>query len=885
MKHWRSAVLMNAIDPQRWSRLRALLDRALDLDEAARAQFVASLSRDDASLHDDLQRLLRQHAHDERQPSINPYALAAPLILGDALASVDESRVGQQIGGYRLLRLIGSGGMGSVYLAERSEETLQHRVALKVIRNEAVSADTRERFERERQILARLVHPHIAPLYDGGQTPDGQPFYTMEYVDGVAVTDYCREHLANDVPARVRLLIDIAGALACAHQNLIVHRDIKPSNILVSADGCAKLLDFGIAKALGQSGGEPTRAALGPMTPEYAAPEQFRNGTVTVATDVYQFGVLCYRILGGRLPYRADPADAYAWSRAVAEEEPISLRRAVTLEASPAQAPVAGQRRARRQLGSDLDAILRKALAKSPAERYRSMDAMGDDLLAFVERRPVSARSAGPFYVAWRTIARWPYVSAAACAGLIVLVGLLLLAQQQTRIARHEATRANAVAKFLVGMFQVADPAVNRGEHLNANEILARGAARIDKDFADDAAQRAALQTVIGEVYSSLGDFPRARVPLEAAAESWRSAGADFERATTLRSLAWVIYRQGNAAEALQRLDQALSLLDPAMLRNADELAQLHSYRALALQASGNTDAALLEFHSAYSYAERAGVAETMRGASIQNNLGLLLRERGDFAAAETALRLAWVNYGRELGEDHFRSISTAQNLGLVLLDLNRLDEAQLLTDGASERIRVQYGENNADYATAMNTRGNVARRRGDSARALEIYAQSETAFRAALGDRHWYVSWPMFNAGLALLDQRDAASALKRFDAVLALRRATLDADNPAVSEALQGRSEALFGLGRNDEALSAAQQALDIDRAKLPSGHPELIHALWLIGQVQFLRGERASAKSYWDEALAGAGRTYGQDSSRFRRLAKITSEPAARVREPAD
>jgi tetratricopeptide (TPR) repeat protein len=311
----------------------------------------------------------------------------------------------------------------------------------------------------------------------------------------------------------------------------------------------------------------------------------------------------------------------------------------------------------------------------------------------------------------------------------------------------------------------------------------------------------------------------------------------------------------------------------------------LHSYRALALQASAALDDALAEFHVAYQYAERAGVANAVRGGSIQNNLGLLLRERGDLAAAETALRLALVIYRRELGEDHFRSISTAQNLGLVLLDQNRLDEAQVLADGATERIRAQYGESNADYATAMNTRGNVARRRGDSAHALQIYAQSETAFRAALGDRHWYVTWPMFNSGLTLLDQHDDAAALKKFDAVLTLRRATLEADNAAIAEGLQGRSEALFGLGRLDEALANAQQALMIDRAKLNSGNPELIHALWLTGHVHFLRGDAAGARPFWDEALASAARTFGKDSARFRRLLKSTTSPATRVRDAAD
>ena len=876
---------MSSIDPERWQRLRALLDQAMDHDGAARLAFVDTLSAEDSELREDLLRLLIQHARDEEESSLDPFAVMAPLILGATEINAEEDRIGQQIGAYRLLRLIGSGGMGHVYLAERSTDNFAQRVALKVIRGEVATAAARERFERERQILARLVHPHIAPLYDGGQTPDGQPFYTMEYVDGLPITEYCNTRLDN-VRARVKLLIDIAGALACAHQNLVVHRDIKPSNILVTAEGRAKLLDFGIAKPMGVGDAALTHAALGPMTPEYAAPEQFRNADVTVATDIYQFGVLCFRVLTGALPYRADPSDSYAWSRAVAEDEPLTLRRASTNNDAQTTSPAREQtRRTRHQLSDDLDAIVRKALQKSPAQRYGSMDAMSTDLQAFLDGRPVSARAAGPMYFAWRAIARWPYVSGAAFAAVIALIALVLIARHQTNVARHEATRANSVAKFLIEMFQVADPAVNRGEHLNANEILARGAARIDKDFADDTTQRAALQMVIGEVYSSLGDFPRARKPLEAAVSSWRETDAQFELAQSLRALAYVDYRQGKAAAALPQLDEAIALLTSNTTREYEELAQLHSYRAMVLQASADNVSALNEFKTAYAYAERAGVANKVRGASIQNNLGLLLRDLGDLPAAETTLRRSLQIYRRELGDDHFRSISTTQNLGLVLLDLNRLDEAQTLTDGASERIRAVYGEANADYATAMNTRGNVARRRGDSKRALEIYAKSEEAFRASLGDKHWYVSWPIFNSALALLDQRDAAAALQKFDTALLLRRAALAADHPAVAEGLQGRSEALFDLARNDEALADAQQALTILRAKVSHDHPALIRGLWLIGHVQFLRGDSASAKTYWDEALDCAGRAFAKDSDDLLRLKRNIANPAARMRDPAD
>ncbi len=876
---------MSSVDPQRWRRLRTLLDQAMDHDGAARVAFVDSLCAADAELREDLQRLLIQHARDEEEISIDPYALAAPLILAAADATTEEDRIGQQIGVYRLLRLIGSGGMGSVYLAERNTDNFVQRVALKVIRGEVATAAARERFERERQILARLVHPHIAPLYDGGQTPDGQPFYTMEYVDGVPITEYCADHL-SDVRSRVRLLIDIAGALACAHQNLVVHRDIKPSNILVTAEGRAKLLDFGIAKPMGVGDAALTHAALGPMTPEYAAPEQFRNADVTVATDIYQFGVLCFRVLTGALPYRADPSDSYAWSRAVAEEEPLTLRRASTHNDAQTTAPAREQtRHVRHQLSDDLDAIVRKALAKLPAHRYGSMDAMSADLQAFLDGRPVSARAAGAMYFAWRAIARWPYVSAAAFSAILALIGLVLIAHHQTNIARHEATRANAVAKFLIDMFQVADPSVNRGERLNANEILARGAARIDHDFADDTSQRAALQMVIGEVYSALGDFPRARVSLEGAVKSWRETDAKIELADSLRAMGWIEYRQGNAAPALQRWDEAIALITGNSAHETDALAQLHNYRALGLQASADNANALREFKIASDYAERAGVADKVRGASIQNNLGLLLRDMDDLGAAEVAMRKAMAIYGRELGEDHFRTISSAQNLGTIMLDQNRIDEAQPLIEACSVRLRKLYGEANADYATSMNMLGNVFRLRGDSKRALESYAASETAFRAALGDKHWYVTWPTFNSGLVLLDQRDPAAALEKFDIALAIRSAALAPDHPAVAEALQGRSEALFGLGRNDESLADATEALAIRRAKLSGDHPALIRSLWLIGHVHFLRSETESAKNYWDEALQRAARAWGKDNADFKRLLKNITYPATRLRDPND
>ena len=319
-----------------WLRLRPLLDRALELDGEQRRGYVASIENIDDELRAELARLLAAHESLKSGTMPNAMDLAAPAVVERDRedAALDEGRIGQSIGPYRLVELLGAGGMGAVYLAEHVDGGFTHRVALKVVRRSLGSASARDRFERERQILANLRHSGIALLFDGGQTPEGQSYYTMELVDGEPITDFC-ERRDEPTAGRVRLLLQVAVTLAYAHQNLIVHRDIKPSNVLVTADGRVKLIDFGLAKLLDEHlMPTMTQTGLGPMTPVYAAPEQFEGKATTVATDIYQFGVLCFLVLSGGLPYKPDPQDSLRWARAVLEEDPITLVRAARITAS-----------------------------------------------------------------------------------------------------------------------------------------------------------------------------------------------------------------------------------------------------------------------------------------------------------------------------------------------------------------------------------------------------------------------------------------------------------------------------------------------------------------------------------------------------------------------
>jgi hypothetical protein len=541
---------MATIEVEDWVRLRALLDQAMDLDVEARRDFLETF-HDDAALHAQLALLVHRAETLAETTLSNAMELVAPAFLDDETL-LDASRVGERIGRYTLVRLLGAGGMGAVYLAERRADGFTQRVALKLVRHALVSASARERFDRERQILAALKYHGIALLFDGGETDEGLAYYTMEYVEGVSITEYCREQRL-DTHGCVALLVQVATALAYAHQNLVVHRDIKPSNVLVTREGRTKLVDFGLAKPLDREIDTlATQAEIRPMTPAYAAPEQFRNENITVATDVYQFGVLCFAVLSRRLPYRADPANPIEWARAVTEEEPMRLAHAARMQASVESRK---SERLGRLLTSDLDAIVRKALAKRPADRYRSMDAMIADLEAFLAGKTVRARKAGPFYFVWRFAHRWRY----AVVPMIVIVGvalfIALIADRSIGywVHRHDAEldaarTANTKADFFLSLLLSSDTE----EKARVEKSIDDAVADLDAHSALTPSERARELSWLGEAYLAQGDVARARSVLTLAVASLRrdDAGDSYHLGHALQLLGMAAEREANIAGA-----------------------------------------------------------------------------------------------------------------------------------------------------------------------------------------------------------------------------------------------------------------------------------------------------------------------------------------------
>jgi serine/threonine-protein kinase len=880
---------MSTLSPDSWQRLRHLLDHALELDGEARSDYIAALGGEDEALRPELERLLGEHERLRQHSLPNAMDLAAPALAGTvkAEAALDEMRIGQTVGAYRLVRLLGTGGMGAVYLAERSSEGFTQEVALKVVRRGLGSATAHERFERERQILAGLHDPGIALLFDGGHTDDGQSFYTMEYVDGATVTEYCYGSL-DSVDARVRLLLQAATALASAHRNLIVHRDIKPSNILVTKDGQVKLLDFGLAKLLGQPTlPTMTHAGLGPMTPAYAAPEQFRNDPISVATDIYQFGVLSFVILAGHLPYRCDPADSLEWARAVTEEEPMTLVRAFDLDHEPRAMP-ANRAKYRRQLTRDLDAVLRKAMAKDPRARYGSMDAMMADLEAFLDGRPVVARRAGASYFAWRFVQRHRLAVAATVLAFLALGATALIAMRQSRVAVAEAARANAVADFLVGLFRVSDPGVNRGERLNANQILDQGARRIETELASQPEQKARLQSVIGEVYTIMGDYPKAHSALDGAIDTFKSIpNADpIDVAHALNWTAHIATVEGHLDDALKILADAEPLLNDDTPRGIHEIGTLHGRRAAVLNYSGDYTGAKREYEAALQLRQREGAAVTLGNAGLRNNYANLLENMSDFGGArdqyERALAIYRALYGADV-DRNYAAIGTEMNLGILLIDLDQLAEARELLGKASKFFGGMDVPVNVGYAGAENKLGEVDRleRKFDSA--FAHYDNAERAFRAVLGDHHESVAQPIFNRAQAELERGHAELALPLFEQALALRKETLPPTHRDVASSLDGRGQALLRLGRYEDAAADAEEALAVLRKALPAEHPLLVYALLHVGQTRYAIGKSDQADAAWREALTLAPIAFEDNPVRLERMRRALRDPAGSLADP--
>jgi serine/threonine protein kinase/tetratricopeptide (TPR) repeat protein len=851
-------------DSARWQRIKELFRQSQLEAESERESWLAAQCGDDADLLREIHGLLLAQR-------------AAPGILANgAAAAITQLRsderppdlVGQRFGAYRLLRLIGEGGMGSVYLAERDEGEFLQRIALKLVRADFLSDEARVRFLRERRILAQLTHPHIAQLHDGG-VANGMPYFTLEFVEGEPITAYC-DGRKLDIGKRLQLVLQVCAAVAYAHRNLIVHRDLKPSNIFVTLDGEVKLLDFGIAKLLdaqGDAGQTATQARM--MTPEYAAPEQVLGEPITTATDVYAIGVLIYELLSGRLPYARADAGAISWSKAVVEETPEPVYRALSRPASRAAKPTGDAAAAvrgvplanlRRSLRGDLDRILQRALAKAPEARYATVGSLAADVGAYLAGQAISG---GTRTYQMRKFVRRHWLPLAAAAAIVmVLIGSGVAMIWQSRQIAREAQNTLQVKDFLFGLFTAVDPRYSKGRDVSAHELLDRGAQRIERNKLLDPQQRAEIESVLGRIYYSLGVFDRASSLQESAIQALSAdpsrrlllAQTQAERADTLIEL-------GDTKSAVLLADAAthhIEQLPQAPL--ADRIRVLHAHVRVAL--------AQRDFAAAkrYSDAELALVRQT--GVAPRVLYDALASAGGarwglaDFGGAEAYFRDALAVASGDAAGDEL-AVSRAQtNLAMTMQATSRYVEAMPLTQQAAATEERILG---LDHPTTLTTRRDL----GLAYYHLGLYAQARTtleqvlaAQRAKLGNENPALAGTEINLGLVLIDSGDLAQALSILGEALNIFEKKNGREYAGTRIALGNIAVAHMLSGD----LDRAEAELDEVRAqenKPDFTDPEGYITLYRLGEVKRRRGDAAAAVALETKAVDDARKHRGENN----------------------
>ena len=849
---------------QHWE---TIFDELVEETPGVRAARLAEIAAGDAELARFLAELLAADRTEEEFIGA-PLLARAPVFVASALESgvarMEESsgpeaevsviEAEETIGPYRLVRCLGEGGMGEVFLAERSDGEFEQRVALKRIRAGLESSAIAERFLRERQILARLEHPGIAHLLDGGSTDDGDPYFVLEHVEGVPITVWCEQRSAP-LEARIRLMIEVADAVDAAHRQLVVHRDLKPTNILVTASGRVKLLDFGIAKLLVAEAFDERQTQVGgqPLTPAYAAPEQILGEAVTTATDVYSMGALLFELLTGRPPFDRAGRPLPALVRAVDSEtlERPSVVAAGVDDREPEREIVRGFAP---RLAGDLDSIALKALNRDPARRYPSAAAFRDDLRRFLDGRPVKARPDSVGYRATKFIGRHSLAVAAGivfCAALVAGVGIVLW---QSGVARDEARRADRVKSFLIDLFREADPSQTLGETITAREILEQGAARLAAELVEEPAVRAELLDAVAQVERNLGLLAPAGRHADAAIVLRQAAArAPAELAASLVTRAEILFDQGELAPARAMLDEALRLA-PAIASAASPLgrrwadvrfsvlgqqldvpaAERLARRALAeararpdpdplevahwqlglagllVDASRVAEAEPLLRDALPALAQTAG-RNPLRLATAQLQAGEMLDVLGDEAGAEHWLAAGLDLDRAALGPDHPEVALWEIKLGYHWSEQRRYDDAERVLRHAA---KVLQAIGHYDAGSALRYLGFVEMGRERFDQGYELFVAAERTFRESIGDDGPLSLAARMSQGWALLKAGRFAEARALLERLAAENEKAGGPDSLQLRTALKYLGEAERELGRPEAALAHHRRALAIER-----------------------------------------------------------------------
>ena len=803
------------MEAARWQELRELFDAVCALPSGQWRERLQALSDDPVLIEEALALLQAQTASLDR--ALRP--------LSELMAALPETelQVGDRLGQWQLVERLASGGMGTVFVAERVDGLFRQRVAIKLLRGVGSDPGIAGRMAEERRILAGLGHPGIARLFDGGTTPSGHPYLVMEYIDGPPLDAHCRHH-GLGLHERLQLFLRVCRAVQAAHQRLVVHCDLKPSNILVRDEVAPVLLDFGIARVLGQGQGGDDPSAF--CTPAYASPEQLAGASVDVTSDVFSLGVLLVELMARRTTGRGiDDRD-----------RPVPLP-SVLAQDDPGWA---------RALRGDLDAITAKACALDPAQRYPTVEAFAGDIERHLAHRPVTARAATPGYRAGRWLRRhWRLAAIGVMVATLVAVFVWRVGTERDR-AEREAREAQLVSDFLVDAFDVSDPDMHGSDSSgpDARDILDLAAARLDAGAADSPLLEARMQAVLGSAYRNLGHPQRAEARLEAAAEGFLAPDVDRPELAgrALGGLASLLLGRQQADRAVPLARRAVQLLEGA--GRDDWSADAHGALGMALGAQGKFEEAEKALSTSIRLrAGQVGPGAVEAASRSWRYLGYLHRQAGQLRRAEQAYGEA-LRIARNGGLHRMAEKEALNGLASALMMQGRLAEARMRYAELLALVRALYGEENVSVATAHQSMVNVLTALGEFAQAGEHRDRALSLTSRLTGEQSAEFALALELAAMLDDARGDPDSALRQHRRALAIRQQLHGAVNGNVWRLESSIARLLARQGDHEAAGPLVEGALASLRRHLPSDRAG--EALLLVTRAEWLlcRGD-------WDEA----------------------------------
>jgi eukaryotic-like serine/threonine-protein kinase len=768
------------MNPKQWEQYEALYIELQQQPEAQRQSYIVQLKIDD-----EVKELLMASLEetDKSEQFFDSLRGVADEILNEK--ALEFERPPEKIGAYRIAHKIGRGGFSSVYLATRDND-FSHRIAVKILHRGLEGSSALNRFYSERSILASLNHPNIASLYDGGVTDDGRPYLFMEYIDGVHIDQYCATNNLN-LEQRLRLFLLICETISYAHRNLVIHRDIKPSNILVDNNGRVKLLDFGIAKLLDDNDIEAdlheTRLGTRVLTPMYSSPEQIRSEPITTASDVYQLGLLLYRILTGGYPYKRVTTNRYDLEQSILNNDPVL----------PTSQPVTEGYIEPVRLHGDLEHIILMALNKEPSARFDSVSGLADDIQRHLDGHPVKAVKPTLGYRSTRFIKRHKTWAIPSMVIILILVGSLIGLLYQSRIIKQErdlaiilesqsseeAAKAEKLSEYLIELFRVNDPTQGGSQDLTARELLDRGAETLSERFTDEPEIQALFGETLGRIYMNIGLFDQSRVLLEQATEtrkqlddpvalarsynylgnmhglsrSFRLAAENYKNGfrlmeneesvdeelfiNLLTGYATSLREAGSPDSAAIFMDKAYTLGSTVYEESDRRMVRLKSEYAFILRGLDRLDEAEAIYREVLSAITVPEVTDTLTAASTMNNLAYLLRLRERYDEAADFYKTSLALHEGIYGNTHPRTIMINSNLAAVYSLSGAYNTADSLLQVSLERNRQGQPENHWRIGSSNAALGRFYHSIGRYDEADSMFVMAHNIYVIALGEDH----------------------------------------------------------------------------------------------------------------------------------------------------